>query len=55
MERLTTKDGQIIGFEDKTCHRICDRYVFCSECPIGKALKKLAEYENKEEAHELLG
>ena len=45
----------IAGYENKTCRDICDRQVFCSECPIGAALKRLAEYENREEAHELLG
>lgn len=49
MERITTKDGQLIGHEDRTCRNICEKYVFCSECPIGKALRKLAEYENAEE------
>lgn len=49
MERITTKDGQLIGHEGKTCRRICDIYVFCSDCPVGKALRKLAEYENAEE------
>lgn len=49
MERFTTEDGQLKGFEDKTCRNLCERYVFCSECPLGKALRKLAEYENAEE------
>ncbi len=49
MERITTEDGQLIGHEDKTCRNLCERYVFCWECPVGKALKKLAEYENAEE------
>ena len=48
MERITTPDGLLIGHEGKTCRDICDRTMFCCDCPISKALKKLAEYENKE-------
>ena len=56
MERLTTKDGTLRGYECRTCRDICDRVVFCCDCPISKALKKLAEYENAEERkHGLLG
>ncbi len=51
MDRFTTKDGQLVGHESKTCRDICDKYVFCWECPVGKALKRLAEYENAEEAN----
>jgi len=49
MERITTKDGQLVGYECRTCRDICDRAVFCCDCPVSKALKKLAEYENAEE------
>lgn len=55
MERFTTKDGSLVGYECKTCRDICDRKVFCCDCPISKALKRLAEYENREEQRELLG
>ena len=55
MERLTTEDGYLIGWENMTCRSICDRTTFCCNCPIAKALQKLAEYENKEEQNELLG
>lgn len=46
MARLTTEDGYLVGHENKTCRNICDRAVFCYDCPISKALKKLAEYES---------
>ena len=49
MERFTTKDGSLIGHECRTCRDICDRTIFCCDCPISKALKRLAEYENAEE------
>ncbi len=49
MERITTKDGRLKGHEDRTCRDICDRNMFCCDCPIAAALKKLAEYENAEE------
>ena len=49
MERFTTKDGSLIGHECRTCRDICDRTVFCCDCPISKALKRLAEYENEVE------
>ena len=56
MERLTTEEGFLVGWENMTCRNICDRHTFCCNCPIAKALKKLAEYENKEEKkRELLG
>ena len=54
MERFTTKDGSLKGHECRTCRDICDRTVFCCDCPISKALKKLAEYENREESYEQL-
>lgn len=45
MERLTNDKGEVIKCQHKTCANICDRNVFCCECPIGEAFKRLAEYE----------
>lgn len=45
MERLTNDKGELLSHPGKTCGSICERTVFCSECPIGKAFKKLSEYE----------
>ena len=49
MERITTEDGRLVGHEEETCRMICEKNVFCWECPVGQALRKLAEYENAEE------
>ena len=45
MERLTNDKGELIKNPGVTCARMCDEAVFCSECPVGQALQKLAVYE----------
>lgn len=48
MARLVDDDGHLLG-SDKHCRGICDEHIFCSDCPIDAALKKLAEYEKRDE------
>lgn len=45
MQRLTKDNGELVKCTGKTCAFVCDRVTFCSECPIGQAFNKLAEYE----------
>lgn len=55
MERLTKRieDGNILLTEvgDIACKCFCDNYTLsgCWECPVEKAIEKLADYEDAEE------
>lgn len=55
MERLTKRieDENTLLTEvgDTACKCFCDNYTLsgCWECPVGKAIEKLAEYEDLEE------
>lgn len=55
MERLTKRieDENTLLTEvgDTVCKCFCDNYTLsgCWECPVGKAIEKLAEYEDLEE------
>ena len=53
MGRLTTNYygcNQIIDCENEMCYETCDKYKDCTECPIKKAIDRLAEYEDADEA-----
>ena len=50
MERLTYNDGgcwQVHGADENICKKVCEDYRYCKSCPIGRAIDRLAEYENK--------
>ena len=52
MERLTENYlgcNQIKGCSNGTCEEICKEVENCDNCPISKAIDKLAEYEQAEE------
>lgn len=52
MERLTYNDDgcwQVHGADEMLCKQVCEEYSNCESCPIGKAIDRLAEYENKEQ------
>lgn len=55
MERLTKRieDENTLLTEvgDTACKCFCDNYTLsgCWECPVGKAIEKLADYEDAEE------
>lgn len=62
MERLTKRieDENILLTEvgDTACKCFCDNYTLsgCWECPVGKAIEKLATYEDLEERlHKIFG
>lgn len=58
MERLTYIDalemGQIKGLQLLGCKWACDNSKSCENCLVGKAITKLAEYEDLEEQGLLL-
>ena len=50
MERLTYNDDgcwQVHGADQNLCKQVCEEYSNCKSCPIGRAIDRLAEYENK--------
>lgn len=49
MERLTYNDGgcwQVHGADEMLCKQVCEEYSNCDSCPIGRAIDRLAEYED---------
>lgn len=49
MERLTYNDDgcwQVHGADQNLCKQVCEEYSNCKSCPIGRAIDRLAEYEN---------
>lgn len=57
MERLTKNDNGtniIAECRNELCKETCNRVSGCKECPIAKAIDRLAEYEEAEEQGLLL-
>ena len=49
MERLTYNDDgcwQVHGADQNLCKQVCEEYSNCKSCPIGRAIDRLAEYED---------
>ena len=49
MERLTYNDDgcwQVHGADQNLCKQVCEEYSNCDSCPIGRAIDRLAEYED---------
>lgn len=49
MERLTYNDDgcwQVHGAGQNLCKQVCEEYSNCDSCPIGRAIDRLAEYED---------
>lgn len=49
MERLTYNDDgcwQVHGADEMLCKQVCEEYSNCDSCPIGRAIDRLAEYED---------
>lgn len=58
MERLTINVygcNQIKDCENDMCYETCDKFKDCTECPIKKAIDKLAQYEDATECGEITG
>ena len=47
-------DCVFVKDEHDTCAGICDRNAYCDDCPLNKAIRKLADYEDAEEQGLLL-
>lgn len=37
---------QVLGADNKVCAEVCCEQEFCRDCPIGRAIDKLAAYED---------
>ena len=49
MERLIYNDDgcwQVHGADQNLCKQVCEEYSNCDSCPIGRAIDRLAEYED---------
>lgn len=57
MDKLTEKingDVQLVKCKNKICAAICIAYGACEKCPINEALRKLADYEERDKKRMLL-